>query len=99
MEFAARLTVNPVTMNEQSDIVLSAGECEESWICKPREECPAFKEEQAKLDALTSFSPEWTALLTKLKQLECETEENGVCCNSIKTKGKLEGFHCYCGHC
>ena len=87
MEFAARLKVNSVTLQEQSDkLSHCAGECEEGWVCKPREECPAFKEEQAKLDTLTSFSPEWTALLTKLNQLECKTEENGVCC---KTKGKL----------
>ena len=86
MEFAARLAVNPVTLKEKCDIVLNPGECEEGWVCKSREECPAFKEEQAKLDALTSFSPEWTALLAELNQLECKTEENGVCC---KTKGKL----------
>ena len=87
MEFAARLTVNSVTLNEQSDkLSYCAGGCEEGWLCKSREECPAFKEEQAKLDTLTSFSPEWTALLSKLNQLECKTEENGVCCN---TKGKL----------
>ena len=88
MEFVARLTVNSVTLNEQSDkLSHCAGECEEGWHCKPREECPSFKEEQAKLDTLTSFSPEWTALLSKLNQLECKTEENGICC---KTKGKLE---------
>ena len=87
MEFAARLKVNSVTLQEQSDkLSHCAGECEEGWHCKSREECPSFKEEQAKLDALTSFSPEWTALLSKLNQLECKTEENGVCC---KTKGKL----------
>ena len=86
MEFAARLAVNPVTLKEQRDIVPNPGGCEEGWICKPREGCPSFKEEQAKLDTLTSFSPEWTALLSKLNQLECKTEENGVCC---KTKGKL----------
>ena len=72
-------------MNKVINCHIAAGECEEGWLCKPGKECPAFKEEQAKLDALTSFSPEWTALLTKLKQLECKTERNGICC---KTKGK-----------
>ena len=87
IEFAAKLTVNSVILNEQiRRMFINPGECEEGWHCKSREECPSFKEEQAKLDALTSFSSEWTALLTKLNQLECKTEENGVCC---KTKGKL----------
>ena len=45
-----------------------------------------FKEKQAKLDALTSFSSEWLELLSELKGLECEGAENGVCC---KADGKL----------
>ena len=86
MEFAARLAVNPVTLKEQRDIVLNPGGCEEGWICKPREGCPSFKEDQAKLDSLTSFSTEWFELLSELKGLECEGEKNGICC---KAEGKL----------
>ena len=87
MEFVARLTVNLVTLQEQSDkLSHCAGECEEGWLCKPRRECPGFKEQQAKLDALTSFSSEWLALYSELKGLECKGAEKGVCC---KADGKL----------
>ena len=86
MEFAARLKVSPVTLKEQRDIVLNPGGCEKGWVCKPREGCPSFKEEQAKLDSLTSFSTEWFELLSELKGLECEGEKNGICC---KAEGKL----------
>ena len=87
MEFAARLKVNSVTLQEQSDkLSHCAGECEEGWHCKSREGCPSFKEEQAKLDSLTSFSTEWFELLSELKGLECEGEKNGICC---KAEGKL----------
>ena len=40
------------------------------------------KEEQAKLDALPSFSSQWLQLLSKLKDLECNKEDNGVCCRT-----------------
>ena len=58
------------------------GECEEGWRCKHRENCPDFKEEQAKLEALPSFSSQWLQLLSKLKGLECKKKENGVCCRT-----------------
>ena len=72
--------------SRSNQAITAPGGCEEGWLCKPREECPAFKEEQAKLDALTSFSSEWLALYSELKGLECKGAENGVCC---KADGKL----------
>ena len=58
------------------------GDCEEGWRCKRRENCPEFKEEQAKLEALPSFSSQWLELLSKLMGLECNKKENGVCCRT-----------------
>ena len=60
--------------------VTFAGECEEGWQCRQREECIAFKEEQSNLDALTSLTPEWYKLFTKLENLKCHGEKNAVCC-------------------
>ena len=59
-----------------------SGECKEGWRCKRRENCPEFKSEQTKLDSLPSFSSEWLELLSKLKNLECNEKENGVCCRT-----------------
>ena len=69
--------------------IITAGGCNEGWLCKPRDECPAFKEKQAKLDGLTSFSSEWLEVLSQLKGLECEEAENGFCC---KIEGTLTDF-------
>ena len=91
MEFAARLAVYPVTLKEKRDIVLNPGGCDEGWICKPREGCLSFKEDQAKLDSLTSFSTEWFELLSELKGLECEGEKNGICCKAEGKLSDLEG--------
>ena len=44
--------------------------------------CPRFLQEQAKLDALPRFSPEWPELASKLKGLECDEEADGVCCRT-----------------
>ena len=65
-----------------------SGECEAGWYCKQREECPAFKEEQANLEALTSLSPEWHELVSKLTELECNGVDNGVCCKGTHKKHK-----------
>ena len=59
-----------------------AGECEEGWQCKQRVNCPRFLQEEAKLGALPRFSPEWPKLATELKGLECDEEEDGVCCRT-----------------
>ena len=58
-----------------------AGECKAGFHCKHREDCPAFKEEQANLAALTTLSPKWLALVSEYAELNCE--ENGVCCKSV----------------
>ena len=63
-----------------------AGDCKAGWHCKHREDCPAFKEEQAKLAALTILSQKWVTLVNRLAQLNCEGEENGVCCKSLKNE-------------
>ena len=65
-----------------------AGECEEGWQCKQRVNCPRFLQEEAKLDALPRFSPEWPKLASELKGLECDEEEDGVCC---RTQFKIVG--------
>ena len=44
--------------------------------------CPQFLQEEAKLDALPRFSPEWPKLASKLKGLECDEEADGVCCRT-----------------
>lgn len=56
------------------------GQCRDGWECKLRENCPAFRAEQTKLEALTSFSPEWLRLVSELKALVCNKEAKGVCC-------------------
>ena len=56
------------------------GECRAGLHCKQREECPAFKEEQANLKALTSLTPEWHELVSKLTELECDGVDGGICC-------------------
>ena len=66
-----------------------AGECVKGWQCKPREECPAFQEEKSNLDALTSFTPEWLELASKLADLQCNGEKSWVCCETVQTKGGL----------
>ena len=66
-----------------------AGECEEGWKCKKGEECPAFKEQESNLKALTTLSPEWSKLVAKLKALECKGENSMVCC---KTNGGFDNF-------
>ena len=63
-----------------------AGDCKAGWHCKQREDCPVFKEEQANLAALTTLSSPWLALATQLSKLNCEGEENGVCCKSLKNE-------------
>ena len=65
-------------------LVTFSGECEAGWHCKQRKECPAFQEEQSNLEGLKSFTPEWLELVSKLTQLECDGEDDGVCCKSIK---------------
>ena len=57
-----------------------AGECEEGWECKKVEECPAFKEQESNLKALTTLSPEWSKLVAKFEALKCKGENNLVCC-------------------
>ena len=60
-----------------------AGECEEGWECKKGEECPAFKEQESKLESLTLWSPEWEALASKMKDLQCSSsKKNSVCCET-----------------
>ena len=63
-----------------------AGDCKAGWHCKQRQECPAFQEEHSKLDALTTLSPGWLALVAKLKDLSCDGKENGVCCKYVEKK-------------
>ena len=63
-----------------------AGDCKAGWHCKHREDCPAFKEEQANMAALPTLSSPWLALVTQLAQLNCEGEENGVCCKSLENE-------------
>ena len=59
-----------------------SGRCQEGWECKSRENCPAFKAEQKKLEGLTSLSPEWLKLVSELKELVCNKEAKKVCCKS-----------------
>ena len=63
------------------------GECEKGWQCTPTEECPPYKEEESKLETLTSLSSEWLQMVSRLKDLKCNGEENWVCCESGKIKG------------
>ena len=67
-----------------------AGECEEGRQCKRRVECPAFEAEEAKLATLTSFSTEWLKLAKKLAALNCNGEENWVCCETYKETGGFD---------
>ena len=47
------------------------------------EECPAFKEQESKLESLTLWSPEWEALASKMKDLRCSSSKNNsVCCET-----------------
>ena len=47
------------------------------------EECPAFKEQESKLESLTLLSPEWEALASKMKDLRCSSSKNNsVCCET-----------------
>ena len=62
----------------------SAGKCKSGWHCKESKECPAFMEEQSKLDALTALTPKWLQLVSKLTELKCDGKGNGVCCKFIK---------------
>ena len=39
-------------------------------------------QEEAKLDDLPRFSPDWAKLKIKIKGLECDEEANGVCCRT-----------------
>ena len=56
------------------------GECEVGWQCRKREECPAFKEKESNLKALTPVTPEWSKLVVELTDLGCNGEKNWVCC-------------------
>ena len=66
------------------------GECEEGLQCRPKWECPAFKEQESNLETLTSFTPEWLQLVKKLKDLKCNGENNWVCCETGKIKGEVD---------
>ena len=57
-----------------------AGECAKGWQCKEREQCPAFKEKESNLKALTYLSDEWFKLSEKLAGLSCGGEKNRICC-------------------
>ena len=59
---------------------LFSGGCDVGWRCKQRENCPEFLEKERKLNSLPSFSLPWLALDSKLKSLECNEKEKGVCC-------------------
>ena len=67
------------------------GECEKGLQCKPKEECPAWLE--SNLEALTSFTPEWLEIVSKLADLQCNGEKSWVCCETAKTKGRLNDLH------
>ena len=69
-----------ITLFAQTSIF--SGECGAGLHCKQRHECPAFKEEEAKLDAMTSLTPEWEELASQLTDMKCDGVENGVCCKS-----------------
>ena len=74
-------------------ILILAGQCQEGWECKSRENCPAFQAEQKKLEALTSFSPEWLKLVSELKGLVCNKEAKEVCCKMpVRAAGGELGF-------
>ena len=62
------------------------GECGAGLHCKQRGECPAFLEQQANLDAMTSLTPEWEKLASQLIDMKCDGVENGVCCKSIERR-------------
>ena len=70
-----------ITLFAQTSIF--SGECGAALHCKQRHECPAFQEEEAKLDAMTSLTPEWEELALQLTDMKCDGVENGVCCKSI----------------
>ena len=60
-----------------------AGECEEGFQCKSKDECPAFKEQESKLESLTLLSPEWYGLVATLEDLKCSSSKNNsVCCET-----------------
>ena len=65
------------------NVKVISGECEEGFQCKPMEECPAFKEQESKLESLTLWSPEREALASKMKDLRCSSSKNNsVCCET-----------------
>ena len=76
-------------MDENEFNLMFAGECEPGWQCRQREDCPAFKEEESNLETLTTLTPEWLKLVSKLKDLQCNGERNWVCC---ETKRELGDF-------
>ena len=45
-------------------------------------DCPRFLQEEAKLDDLPRFSPDWAKLDAKIRGLACDEEANGVCCRT-----------------
>ena len=78
-----------MSLNENHVGESHAGECEDGWHCKKREECLGFKEKQSNLEALTSFTPEWFDLASELADLKCNGEKNWVCCETGERGGGL----------
>ena len=66
------------------------GECEKGLQCKQKWECPDFKEKETKLETLTILSTEWLQLISKLKDLKCNGENDWICCETEKIKGGFD---------
>ena len=70
------------------------GECEKGSQCTEKWECPDFKEKESKLETLTKFSAEWLQLVSLLKDLKCNGQNDWVCCETDKIKGGFDHVAC-----